>query len=101
MSYPPSPNQVLFLLQYFVTSIYSQETIIEPLKQGEESHSFVMLRTASALGKPQRAWPPPPSKGLWRGFRFTKSKIVALKTQAGELCDPESDVGSPFLHFKD
>jgi len=70
----------------------SQTTIIQPLKEGEEPHSLEMLRAPSALGKPRGEWPPPPSAGLWRCFRFTKAKVVALKAQAEELCSMESDV---------
>lgn len=70
--------------------------MVQPLKQGEECYSLEMIRSPSTLGQSQGAWPPPPSNGLWKSFRFTKVNVMALKAQAEQLCSTESDV-SPFV----
>jgi cellobiose-specific phosphotransferase system component IIA len=69
-----------------------QNTIVPPLKPGQDLESLELYRCSSSLGVPHRPWPPsPPPVGLWKTFRFTHSKVAKLKAQASVLCSTDSD----------
>lgn len=69
-----------------------QNTIVPPLKPGQDPESLELYRCPSKLGAPHKMWPPPPFTGLWKTFRFTHAKVAELKDQASALCSPDSDV---------
>lgn len=70
-----------------------QNTIIPPLKPDQESHTLDMIRCPSSLGAPAiSSWPPAPSEGRWKSFRFPAKKAAALKSQASTLCSGSSDI---------
>ncbi|KFX98989.1 hypothetical protein V495_07598 [Pseudogymnoascus sp. VKM F-4514 (FW-929)] len=68
------------------------DTIVPPLKPGEEPLPMEWIRYPSTLSAEEPTWPPPPSKGTWRTFRFHRSSISALKAEAMKLCSETSDV---------
>jgi hypothetical protein len=67
-------------------------TIVPPLSPGQEPLSMDGIRAPSALGAAEPTWPPSPSEGTWRSFRFPRASISALKTEATKLCSPSSEV---------
>jgi hypothetical protein len=69
-----------------------QNTIFPPIKPGEDIETFEVLRCPSTLDAPRGEWPPSPSTGLWKTFRFTKASIAALKSQASTLCSTDYDI---------
>jgi hypothetical protein len=69
-----------------------RNTIIPPLEPGQEPLSMDHIRAPSRLNNEEPAWPPEPSKGTWRTYRFSRSSIAALKTEASKLCSPDSDI---------
>lgn len=70
----------------------NQNSIFPPIKPGEDIYPFEEYRCGSSLNAARGDWPPAPSSGLWRTFRFTQSKIAALKREASALCSPDSDI---------
>ncbi|KFY42219.1 hypothetical protein V494_02518 [Pseudogymnoascus sp. VKM F-4513 (FW-928)] len=68
------------------------DTIVPPLKSGEEPLPMDWIRYPSQLGAEEPTWPPPPSTGTWRTFRFPRASISALKAEASKLCSPDSDI---------
>lgn len=68
----------------------NQTTIFPPLQPSEVPDLCPEIWRPSTLGNPPSPWPPARSSGLWRIFRFTKSKIATLKRTASELCSKES-----------
>lgn len=69
-----------------------QTTIVPPLNPGQEPLAMPLLRGPSQLSAKEAPWPPPPSAGTWRSFRFPRANIAALKTVAAKLCSPDSDI---------
>jgi hypothetical protein len=67
-----------------------QNTIVPPLKPGQEIDPLERYRCPSSLGA-TISWPPPPGH-LWKCFRFSKFSVAALKTEASRLCSSNSDV---------
>lgn len=80
------------LEEYIYWGNADQTTIVQPLNPGQEPLSFDEIRAPSALDAAEPAWPPPPSKGTWRSFRFPRASVTVLKTEAAKLCSPHSDV---------
>ncbi|OBT64302.1 hypothetical protein VE03_06777 [Pseudogymnoascus sp. 23342-1-I1] len=68
------------------------DTIVPPLKPGEDPLPMEWMRYPSHLDAEEPTWPPPPSTGTWRTFRIPRASISELKTEAMKLCSPESDV---------
>ncbi|OBT73287.1 hypothetical protein VF21_08447 [Pseudogymnoascus sp. 05NY08] len=68
------------------------DTIVAPLKPGEEPLPMEWIRYPSQLGAEEPSWPPPPSTGTWRTFRFPRASISALKAEAMKLCTPDYEV---------
>jgi len=69
-----------------------QNTIVPPLKPGQDLEPLELYRCSSSLGAPRGTWPPTPYTGLWKTFRFTHTKVAELKAQASALCSLDSDV---------
>jgi trichothecene 3-O-acetyltransferase len=69
-----------------------QDTIVPPLKPGQEPANMDMIRAPSRLGAEEVAWPPPPSGETWRTYRCPRASIAALKAEAAKLCSPDSDI---------
>lgn len=69
-----------------------RNTIVPPLEPGQDPQPMDHIRVPSRLSQEEPAWPPEPSKGTWRTYRFSRSSISALKTEASKLCSPDSDI---------
>lgn len=69
-----------------------RNTIVRPLKPGQQFEPLDLYRCPSSLGAPRRNWPPGPATETWKTFRFTGPNIVKLKALASALCSPESDI---------
>jgi len=69
-----------------------QNTIVPPIKPGEEVNPMEMFRCPSSLGASAGAWPPAPSSGMWKSFRFPQANITALKVKASALCSSDSEI---------
>jgi hypothetical protein len=80
-----------------------QDTIVPPLKEGEDVNTEMMLsiRKPSSLGDPSPIWPPPVSSesgNTWRTFRFSPSRIAELKVKASM---PEEKYHVPYVSSND
>jgi hypothetical protein len=73
-----------------------RETIIPPLKPGQEALPLEIFRLPSMLSlanaDPAAAnWPPANSGTGWKCFRFTAANVAALKAEASKECSSEKE----------